>query len=74
MEERQEKKTSDAQIRAVRKYDSATYDRLMIRVRNDRYPTLAEIRDFVKKRGISLNGFVMDAISEKMDRMEKSGK
>lgn len=71
MEERQEKKTSDAQIKAVRKYDSATYDRLMIRVRNDSYPTLEEIRAFCKAHGMTLNGFVMEAISEKMDRMSK---
>lgn len=67
--------TSDAQKRAVTKYDKKAYDKLILRFSkdgSDGFPTRQDLADFAALHGMSSQGFIKAAIIEKMDRM--SGK
>ncbi len=50
---------SDAQRRAVAKYNAANYDRIELRVRKGRK---AEIKAFADGRGLAMNDFINQAI------------
>ena len=54
-----------AATRAKNKYNSKTYDSLRIIVPKGKKATL---KDFAEKQGKSLNGFVNEAIDEKIKR------
>lgn len=56
---------SDAQRRAVAKYNAANYDRLELRVKKGMKEI---IQNHAVTRGMSVNEFVNDAISEKIAR------
>lgn len=62
--------TSKAQQKAVTKYDAKTYDKFLVRVLKGRKE---EITAHAQGRGKSLNGFVNEAIDEKINRDMKDG-
>lgn len=59
---------SEAQKKAVAKYNAANYDRVELRVEKGKKET---IKAFAESRGESLNGFINRAIDETMQRDEK---
>jgi uncharacterized protein (DUF1778 family) len=64
--------SSEARIRANRKYNEKAYDRIELKVPKGKKD---EIKAHATQRGESLNGFVNRAIDETMERdVEKSGK
>ena len=58
--------TTKAKQQAVERYNAKTYERLAIRIRKDE---AEEIKSAIGER--SINGFVVEAIHEKIER-EKS--
>lgn len=56
---------SKAQKAATAKYEAKVYDKILIRLPKGKK---AEIEEAIKPRGESLNGFVNDAIDEKLQR------
>lgn len=54
---------SDAQRRAVAKYNAANYDRIELRVKKGKK---GEIKAFAESRGQALNEFINDAIDSAM--------
>lgn len=56
---------SEAQKRAVTKYNAKAYDRIEIKVPKGRKQT---IQDFAQANGESLNVYVATAIDERMER------
>ena len=59
---------SEAQKKAVAKYNAANYDRVELRVEKGKKET---IKAFAESRGESLNGFINRAIDEAMQRADK---
>ena len=56
---------SEAQKRAVAKYNSKNYDRIELKVPKGKKDT---IKAFADSNGKSINGFVNEAIDEKIER------
>jgi uncharacterized protein (DUF1778 family) len=56
---------TEAQLRAVHKYDAKAYDRVVFRVKKG---NKADIDAFAKSKGKSLSGFINEAIHEKIAR------
>ena len=56
---------SDAQRRAVAKYNSANYDTIYFRVPKGEKEQIKDAADCV---GESLNGYILQAVREKMER------
>ena len=63
-----DRKSTQAHIDANARYDKKTYARVLVRIRNDSELNLDAIRAHVAERGESLNGFIMRAIAEAIDR------
>uniref|UniRef100_UPI003FEFCF54 hypothetical protein n=1 Tax=Candidatus Limivicinus sp. TaxID=3030905 RepID=UPI003FEFCF54 len=59
---------SEAQRKAVAKYNAANYDRVELRLKKGQKDI---IKAHAESRGESLNNFVSRAISETMERDEK---
>lgn len=62
------KSNGNAQTKAKNKYNAKTYDNLRIIVPKGKKDV---IKAFADSRGKSLNGFVNEAIDEKMERESK---
>lgn len=63
-----DRKSTQAHIDANARYDKKAYSRVLLRVRNDSELNLDAIRAHIAERGESLNGFIMRAIAETIDR------
>ena len=59
---------SEARKKATAKYKLKNYDRIDLFVKKG---LKQKIKDFASVRGKSLNGFINEAINEKMERDEK---
>ena len=59
---------SEALLRAIRKYDDKAYEKFLIRVRKGE---LDPIRQAAAANGESLNAFVVNAVRDKIARIEK---
>lgn len=59
---------SEAQKKAVAKYNAAKYEQIQLRVEKGKKET---IKAFAESRGESLNGFINRAIDEAMQRADK---
>ena len=59
-------KYTEAKKRAVEKYNAKSYERLTVRIRKDK---IEELREALKNR--SINGFINDAIWEKIEREKR---
>ncbi len=62
----EKKKVSDAQMKATAKYEKLNYFKVLVRFPKDKE---AEIR---KAAGDSLNGFIVQAVFEKIERDRKT--
>ena len=59
-----------AQKKATAKFESKTYDKVLLRIRKDTEPTRETITEQAKKSGESLNEYIINAIKQ---RLEKEG-
>ena len=61
---------SEAQRKAVRKYNEKAYDRIELKVAKGRK---AELQDYAQQQGESLNGLINRAIAELLEREQAAG-
>ncbi len=63
---------SQAQKKAVRKYETKTYDKILIRIRNDGSDNSGLSREIIQKAadaaGMSLNAFILSAVNDKINK------
>ena len=59
---------SKAQLRATAKYELKVYDAVRLRVKKGRKE---ELKAIAEEQGQSLNAFVLSAIDEKIERLER---
>ena len=59
---------TDAQKRAQSKYESKAYAKILLRVRADE---IDEIRAAIEASGESVNGYIIKAIRQRMERERK---
>lgn len=63
---------SAAAIRANTKFENKAYDKITVRLRKDRLDpsglSRASIQEAAEAEGISLNAYILQAISEKMNK------
>ena len=57
---------SQAQIKAQTKWESKTYDKILLRLRTDGDLTRADIAQAAERAGKSINQFIIDAVKEKI--------
>lgn len=57
---------SEAQKKATAKYEQQNYDKVLLRLEKGRKD---EIKTAAEKQGQSLNGFIVSAIDEKIERI-----
>lgn len=60
---------TEARKRANEKYNAKAYDQTLIRFRKDGDMTLEAVREAAERSGESLQGFILSAIREKMERL-----
>lgn len=58
-------KTSTAMLKAINKYQKEKIDEIKVRVPKGKKD---EIKNYAQQQGKSLNGFINEAIDEKMER------
>lgn len=58
---------SKAQIKATTKYESANYDKVLVRLPKGKR---AEVQEHAKRSGQSLNSFIVSAVDEKIEKSE----
>lgn len=62
---------SEAQRKAVSRYETKSYDKILLRIRKDDDPsglTRDSITKAAEAEGMSLNVYILQAISEKMNK------
>jgi len=59
---------SKAHIAATNRYNAKTYDRILLKVRKDAEINSEFIRKHAADRGESLNGFLLRAVKEAIER------
>lgn len=59
---------SKAQLKATAKYELKVYDAVRLRVKKGRKE---ELKAIAEEQGQSLNAFVLSAIDEKIERLER---
>lgn len=57
-----------AGIKAHTKYEAKTYDKVLLRLRKDTEPTKETITKKAEAVGLSLNAYIVEAITEKIER------
>lgn len=61
-----------ARIRANQKYDQKAYDKIIVRIHKDRLDDSGLSRESIQKAaedaGMSVNGFILQAVAEKMNK------
>ena len=60
---------TQAQNKATQRYNAKAYDTSTIRFRKDGDMTLEAVREAAERSGESLQGFILSAIREKMERL-----
>ena len=63
-----QRKSSQARIDVNNRYDKKAYDRALFRIRRDGKINLDTIRTHAETMGESLNGFLMRAVEEAIER------
>ena len=61
---------TEAQKRAHAKYQSKAYDKILLRLRKDTEPTKETITKVAERTGLSVNAFIQEAITEKINRIK----
>ena len=59
---------SKAQMKATARYSKKTYDTVLVKIRKDSDLTLAMIKEHAETMGESVNGFIVQAIKEAIER------
>lgn len=59
---------SKAHIAATNRYNAKTYDRILLKIRKDAEINSEFLREHVAARGESLNGFLLRAVKETIER------
>lgn len=59
---------SKAQMKANRKYDTKTYERLNLRIRKDGYPSRVDIHNAADFAHESVNEYVLKAVRQRIER------
>lgn len=59
---------SEAQKKATIRFERKTYDRVLLRFRKDEHPNRDEISEAAAASGESLNGYIKQAVRERMER------
>ncbi len=59
---------TEAQKKAHAKYQSKTYDKVLLRLRKDTEPTRETITSKAAAHGMSVNAYIVEAITEKIQR------
>ena len=62
-------KQSKAQAAATQRFEKKAYDKVMLRLRKDTFPNLDDVKAAADAAGESINGYVTNAIKERMERM-----
>lgn len=62
---------TDARKRANDKYNKKAYEQIMLRFRKDREPTRESVARMAAELDMSINGFIIQAIQEKIERTKK---
>jgi hypothetical protein len=65
---------SKAHIKATTKYESKAYDKILIRIRKENDPSglsRESIQQAADKDGKSLNGYILQAVKEKMNQKKE---
>ena len=57
-----------AHIRATTKYEAKAYGKVLLRLRNDSDVNVDTLKAIASATGTSVNGFITDAIREKIER------
>jgi len=57
---------TEAQKRATAKFERSVYDKILLRIRKDTEPTRETITAAADAAGLSLNGYIMEAVREKL--------
>lgn len=68
---------SEAQKRATQNFEKQVYKKILLRIRQDGKSDIVnykELENAVAKSGKSLNGYILEAIKEKIVREEKDGR
>lgn len=58
-----------AQAAATQRFEKKVYDKFYIRLRKDTFPNLDDVKAAADAVGESVNGYVTNAIKERMERM-----
>lgn len=61
---------SEAQNKANQKYQRKAYDQTLLRFRKDGDLTLSDVQQIAEQHGESVQGFILQAIRERIDRMK----
>lgn len=63
---------SKAQLKAKQKFETKVYDKILVRIRKDRLDPSGLSRESIQAAadaaGMSLNGYILQAVSEKMKK------
>ena len=59
---------SEAKKKADAKWEQKAYDKVLLRIRKDAEPTRDTITQAADAAGLSLNGYIMQAVKEKLER------
>ena len=59
---------STAHKAATRRFEQKAYDKVLLRIRKDTEPTRDTITQAADAAGLSLNGYIMQAVKEKLER------
>ena len=58
---------SEAKYKANKKYDSKTYNQIMLRIRKDSAYNRERIQAEAEKAGESINQYILDAVKQRID-------
>lgn len=59
---------SPAQVKAQSKWESKTYDKVLLRIKRDGELTRETIQKAAEKENLSLNAYILEAIEEKIKK------
>lgn len=59
-----------AKVKAQTKWEAKAYDKILLRIRKDGETTREAIQAAADRDGKSLNGFILEAVQEKIEKMK----
>ena len=64
---------SPAQVRAQTKWEAKAYDKILLRLRKDGDLTREDIQEAADSQKMSINGFIIEAVKEKIEKCVHKG-